>query len=142
LVLSVLGSCVDGSKLRYLYSPLAVSNSLQAKCVTYLGSRENTETEELIRTRESCAFGKWEKLKPENCSSEASAPRSFRRDVGKTSRTYCIHVMACSASEEETQKPRRSLSSPSFQLCWCRFGRICKKWVIYKHHWMSLLELL
>ena len=28
LIISVLGSCVDGSKLRYLYSPLAVSNSL------------------------------------------------------------------------------------------------------------------
>jgi hypothetical protein len=86
LILSVLGYCVDGSKLRYLYSPLAVSNSLlQAACI---GSRENTETEELIGTREGYPFGNWDNFKPENCSSESSAPRSFRRDVGKTSRTY------------------------------------------------------
>jgi hypothetical protein len=89
LILSVLGSCVDGSKLRYLYSPLAVSNSLlQAACI---GSRENHETKELIRTREGFPFGKWDNFKPENCSFESSGPRSFRRDVGKTSRTI-VHT--------------------------------------------------
>jgi hypothetical protein len=109
LILSVLGSCVDGSKLRYLYSPLAVSNLLlQAACI---GSRENHETKELIRTREGYLFGKWDNSKQENCSFESSAPRSSGGMLGRHPARTVIVILRIGGRDPNKLTPQISNST-------------------------------